>query len=496
MTTLQTSTDALEAQPLTTFIEEFGEGLLSNIERAHPPRFTQSHPDREAILSTLKRTPFETQSNAIQAICALLIDEQAPAGVINGEMGTGKTMMGIAATAVAYHEAKAKRFLVLSPPHLVYKWRREILDTVDNAKVWVLNGPDTLLSLLKLREAQPHDGPEYVILGRVRMRMGYHWSPAYHTKKSRFQVGHDGIQAQTAWIEQCVCPDCYQVIRDEDNEAIAPHRFPTESQMQCQHCHSPLWTLKRQRQTSGLGETVKRALQTLPTIGKVTANRLLSSFGEQYLAKAMADNIYELVNLLDENGEFVFTERQAERIERKLAKTQFAFGQGDFQASEFIKRYFPSGFFDWLVIDEAHEYKNAGSAQGQAMQVLASCTRHRLLLTGTLMGGYAEDLFYLLWRTMPNVMMNDGYHYSRGKLGRAAMQFSQEHGIIKEVMKVSEEGHHKTAKGKALRVSQTRAPGFGPLGVAKYVLPYTVFVKLSEMQVGVLPDYEPATLSP
>ncbi|MFA0077686.1 SNF2-related protein [Vibrio artabrorum] len=490
MTTLQTTPEALDTLTLTSFIETFGEGLLSNIEAAHPPRFTQSNSNREAILGTLKRTPFEAQANAIQAICALLIDEQAPAGVINGEMGTGKTMMGIAATAVAYHESKAKRFLVLSPPHLVYKWRREILDTVDNAKVWVLNGPDTLLSLLKLREAQPHDGPEYVILGRVRMRMGYHWSPAYRVKKARIQVGHDGLRAQTAWIEQCVCPDCYQVVRDEDDEAIAPSHFPTDSQMQCKHCQSPLWTLKRQRQSSGLGETVKRALQTLPTIGKVTANRLLSCFGEQYLAKAMADNIYELVNLLDEDGEFVFTERQAERIERKLAKTQFAFGQGDFQASEFIKRYFPAGFFDWLMIDEAHEYKNAGSAQGQAMQVLASCTNHRLLLTGTLMGGYAEDLFYLLWRSMPNVMMNDGYHYSRGKLGRAAMQFSQEHGIIKEVMKVSEEGHHKTAKGKALRVSQTRAPGFGPLGVAKYVLPYTVFVKLSEMQVGVLPDYQ------
>ncbi|ANU39343.1 DNA topoisomerase (plasmid) [Vibrio scophthalmi] len=45
-------------------------------------------------------------------------------------------------------------------------------------------------------------------------------------------------------------------------------------------------------------------------------------------------------------------------------------------------------------------------------------------------------------------------------------------------MKVTDEANHKTAKGKNVRVSQTRAPGFGPLGVAKYVLPYTVFVKL------------------
>ncbi len=485
-----TSTPETLTLPLHDFIAEFGEGLLTNIEAAHPPRYQTPNERRTQVMHSLKRVPFEAQAEAVQAISTLLIDEQAPAGILNGEMGTGKTIMGIAATAVAYDEGKAKRFLVLSPPHLVYKWRREILDTVPNAKVWVLNGPDTLLSLLKLRQAQPHDGPEYVILGRVRMRMGYHWKPVYQTRKVKQTLGHDGLHAQTAWMTFACCPDCYSFVKDEEGELIAPSHFPTDQQLSCEACGSALWTLRRQRQESNLSQTVSRALQTLPTIGKVTAGKLLDGFGDRYLAKALTDNIYELVNLLDEDGEFVFNERQAERIERKLAKTQFAFGQGDYQASEFIKRYFPTGFFDWLVIDEAHEYKNAGAAQGQAMQVLASCVKQCLLLTGTLMGGYAEDLFYLLWRTMPSIMMADGYRYHRGKLGSAALSFSQEHGIIKEVMKVTDDANHKTAKGKNIRVSQTRAPGFGPLGVAKYVLPYTVFVKLKDMGDGILPDYQ------
>lgn len=475
---------------LHSFIDQFGEGLLSNIEAAHPARYQSPCEARTRILQSLKRTPFDAQAEAIQAISTLLLDEHAPAGILNGEMGTGKTMMGIAATAIAYHEGKAQRFLVLSPPHLVYKWRREILDTVPDAKVWVLNGPDTLLALLKLREAAKHDGPEYVVLGRVRMRMGYHWQPAYQTKTLKRTLGHDGLRAQTALLKFVCCPDCGQLVKDEEGELIAPSHFPVDQQLRCAHCHSALWTLKRQRQDDNLTKTVSRALQTLPTIGKVTAGRLLDGFGERVLAKALTDNIYELVNLLDAEGEFVFNERQAERIERKLAKTQFAFGQGDYQASEFIKRYFPYGFFDWLVIDEAHEYKNSGAAQGQAMQVLASSVRQCLLLTGTLMGGYAEDVFYLLWRAMPSIMMNDGYRYHRGKLGSAALAFSQEHGIIKEIMKVTDEANHKTAKGKNVRVSQTRAPGFGPLGVAKYVLPYTVFVKLKEMGEGILPDYQ------
>ncbi len=490
MNTLTHAPMADNVLALHDFIDQFGEGLLDNIEAAHPARFQTPCERRTQVMQSLKRTPFEAQAQAIQAISTLLLDEHAPAGILNGEMGTGKTMMGIAATAIAYHEGKASRFLVLSPPHLVYKWRREILDTVPNAKVWVLNGPDTLLSLLKLREATKHDGPEYVVLGRVRMRMGYHWQPAYQTRTLKRTLGHDGVKAQTALLKWVSCPDCGQLVKDEEGELIAPSHFPCDQQRRCEHCHAALWTLRRQRQDENLSKTVSRALQTLPTIGKVTAGRLLDGFGEHVLAKALTDNIYELVNLLDENGEFVFHERQAERIERKLAKTQFAFGQGDYQASEFIKRYLPPGFFDWLVIDEAHEYKNAGAAQGQAMQVLAGCVKQCLLLTGTLMGGYAEDLFYLLWRTMPSVMMQDGYHYHRGKLGSAALAFSQEHGIIKEVMKVTDEANHKTAKGKNVKVSQTRAPGFGPLGVAKYVLPYTVFVKLKDMGEGILPDYQ------
>ena len=82
---------------LNAFIDNFGEGLLDNIEKAHPPRYTSDNPLRRTYLSSLKRAPFAAQAEAIQAICTTLSDDHAPAGIINGEMGTGKTLMGIAA---------------------------------------------------------------------------------------------------------------------------------------------------------------------------------------------------------------------------------------------------------------------------------------------------------------------------------------------------------------------------------------------------------------
>lgn len=217
---------------------------------------------------------------------------------------------------------------------------------------------------------------------------------------------------------------------------------------------------------------------------------MLNQFDEGLLASSLSDNLYQLVQLMDDNGQFVFSDRQAKRLERALGSFEVNIGQAGYQASEFIKRYLPKGFFSLLIVDEAHEFKNASSAQGQAMGVLAAQVNKVLLLTGTLMGGYADDLFYLLWRILPHRMIEDGYGYNRrGSLGSAAMGFMQKHGILKEVYKTTEEGHHRTARGKREYVQTSKAPGFSPLGVARYLLPYTAFLKLRDLEQTVLPEY-------
>ena len=55
--------------------------------------------------------------------------------------------------------------------------------------------------------------------------------------------------------------------------------------------------------------------------------------------------------------------------------------------AEFIKRYLPKGFFDLVILDEVHELKGGGTAQGQAMSCLIARSRKVLALTGTLRGG-------------------------------------------------------------------------------------------------------------
>jgi len=253
-----------------------------------------------------------------------------------------------------------------------------------------------------------------------------------------------------------------------------------------------LWTLMRPGE-KGPQERRKLLLDylcQLPTIGPRTAERLMQRFGEDLIGGMLADNIFEFINLMDSDGDLFFSDRQARRMERAMANMEFAFGQGGYQPTEFIKRQLHQGYFGLLVVDEGHEYKNEGSAQGQAMGVLARKCRKTLLLTGTLMGGYADDLFYLLWRLNPKAMIEDGFGYSaRSSLGPAAMQFMREHGVLKDIYKESESASHRTARGRNITHRTSKGPGFGPKGIMRYVVPCTVFLKLRDIGGNVLPPY-------
>lgn len=458
---------------------------MMSLNRSNPPVYTGSvNAHRQLVMDRLKRKPFAAQAEVVQAITALLLDRNEQAGIINAEMGTGKTMMAIAVAAVM-HAAGYRRTLVVSPPHLVYKWRREILETIPAARVWVLNGPDTLLKLLKLRDqmGDAYDGrQEFFILGRVRMRMGFHWRLACWKKRAA------GGQLLAA------CPDCGQVLEDLEGNLVTVEEFERgDRRRTCSSCRGALWTLIRPGKPDGGNRraTILKSMCRIPTIGPVRAERLLNDFGEDFLATMLVDNVSEFINLMDAKGNFVFSDRQAKRMERSMANIEFGFGEGGYQPTEFIKRYLPDGYFDLLVLDEGHEYKNSGSAQGQAMGVLAAKARKTVLLTGTLMGGYADDLFYLLFRILTQRMIEDGYRpNARGSMAPAAMSFMRDHGVLKDIYTERDGDSHKTARGKKLSVRTVKAPGFGPKGIHRFVLPFTVFLKLKDIGGNVLPDYQ------
>ena len=121
--------------------------------------------------------------------------------------------------------------------------------------------------------------------------------------------------------------------------------------------------------------------------------------------------------------------------------------------AQFIKDKL-KGFFDLLIGDECHQFKNQ-TGQGWAFAALAKACKYTLCLTGTLAGGYASDLFYLLFRTHSKLMIEDGNEWAN------PTRFIEKYGILERITTVSEEDG-LTTKAKKRTVIKEK-PGISPL---------------------------------
>ena len=138
------------------------------------------------------------------------------------------------------------------------------------------------------------------------------------------------------------------------------------------------------------------------------------------------------------------------------------------------------GVFDYLALDEAHLLMN-NSLQGVASHHLMRSAKHTLLLTGTLLNGFAANLFYTLFRVCPNIMRQEGFTYAD------EAEFARLFGVIsRESMFQIERGRQVNRVGST---KEKRLPGVSPLVFTKFLLNLTSFIALDDMAEG-LPSYE------
>ena len=153
---------------------------------------------------------------------------------------------------------------------------------------------------------------------------------------------------------------------------------------------------------------------------------------------------------------------------------------------EFIGRYMP-GWFDYAICDEIHQLAG-DTAQGNALGTLASCTDRIVGLTGTLLGGYADDLFNTLFRLEARRMKEHGYEW--GTTGRSS--FIQDYGVLETITKV-EPANNACSKAKTTSTVR-RKPGASPLLFGEFLMQLCAFVFLEDIS-GELPPYEETYLS-
>jgi len=383
---MEATTDIIEADEpktvkLADFLDEWGDILKAEVVKNMNPVYSQKAEDdwdaqaREK-LQLLLRKPFESQTRkGILPIARSFFKEDHKADFLVGEMGTGKTFMGL---AVAHLLPKQnKRILIQCPGHLVKKWIREAQETIPNCNCININGKS--LSLLidnKLQRTKPV-GTEIWVMGKDRAKLHYQRVP----------------QMITICGRSC-CPECGRQITGDNTET-------------CEHCKARMW---------------------------------------------MADRTKV----------------------RRYAK------------AEFIKRFFPKNFFDLLILDEVHELKGGDTAQGQAMSCLITRSDKVLALTGTLMGGYSTNLYYLLWRMFSRQMKSERFEFGR------SLQFAERYGVVQRTYdtKDIELSLNQASIGRKLGKGRTKeSPGISPLLLPDLLLEHSAFVRLADVS-DALPEYE------
>ncbi len=156
-----------------------------------------------------------------------------------------------------------------------------------------------------------------------------------------------------------------------------------------------------------------------------------------------------------------------------------------FAKAEFFKHYVGKGFFDFLIADEIHELKGGTTAQGQAFADFCSVSKHVIALTGTLMGGYATNLFYIFWRMFPQKMKEAGFKFYD------TTSFAENYGIVETqvVTEGADNNDYSIGKSAKTRRFKKEKPGVSPLMLTNFLLENTIFMKLSDVACN-LPPYK------
>ena len=213
---------------LGEFIDTFKDAIARRVVESYPPLYRPSENGHK--MPRLLRKPLGAQEDAIKG-AALSLEAHRGTTVV-GEMGTGKTFIG----AAAAHMAGFRRILILCPPHLTRKWKREVEQTVPFARAAIVS---SITDLERLR-LSAGSGPLFAVMSRERAKLSYRWKPAI-VERWAAAAGRLVRDEETGepFRVPC-CPVCTAQVVDRDGVPLSDADLNRRKRT-CDHCNSPLW---------------------------------------------------------------------------------------------------------------------------------------------------------------------------------------------------------------------------------------------------------------
>jgi superfamily II DNA or RNA helicase len=414
------------------FAPDLGERILERYPALH--QFADPISPR---VSTLLRTPFPAQSVAMMGIVKRW--QIAPTALVVAECGAGKTLISLGAMHVS-SEGQPYTAIAMVPPHLVVKWAREAFLTIPGIRVFLIddmrNGGDT---------KSPHGVNEVQLQGGTIIRKGL------QTTLSDLRLRKLHANSRKRWLSLCRRPALFIVGRER----------------------------------AKLGYFWRHAFR-IPRSGPNLGCAVNSDTGQPI--------VIDERRLTQDDFDKIKLSETIDSLDGKPCRTfHSALWQADptklhrMAPIEFIGRYLDDEWFDYAICDEVHQLAG-DTAQGNALGTLACCAGRSVGLTGTLLGGYADDVYNTLFRLEPRKMKDAGYEF--GTTGRSA--FTQDYGVLETITRI-ESGDNACSKAKAAKTVR-RKPGASPLLFGQHLMQLCAFVFLEDIS-SELPPYEESLLS-
>ncbi|HEV2314761.1 MAG TPA: helicase-related protein [Candidatus Acidoferrales bacterium] len=416
---------------LRAWTSELGERILQTFPPLHGFDDAAS-----PLIGQLLRKTFPAQTLAIMGVVKRW--NEARGAAVIAECGTGKTLISLGAVHV-HSERKPVTALAMVPPQLVDKWAREALLTLPRVRVFFVDGLRTPTSSLS------HAG-----INEVRLRHGRIVREGLRTTLTELRLRKMARTARQRWDSICGFPALFIVGRERGKLSYF-----------WRHAYGHAQCGRYQ------GSVVNPDTGCPIYLGEDGERLLSADFKKAKLSEILGAR----------NGD------ESAKLRRALYS---ALWQADgtktrrFAPVDFIGRYMPD-FFDYAIADEVHELKG-DTAQGNALGTLAACAQRTVVLTGTLLGGYADEVFNILYRVEPSKMVAEGFEY-----GEAGVRtFTETYGLLEKIT-VIEPADNACSEARVTKRIRRR-PGASPLLFGRFLMSLGAFISLEDISEA-LPPY-------
>lgn len=471
---------------LEQFLQKWITHLTGIVAQDYPPVYQFDMNGYGRLLNSLsKQRPIPgmngksgllpAQKHAAAAILTRL--ETYSEAICVGEMGTGKTSLasGIAAGR------NARRTIVLCPPHLIDKWQREFKAVWPGVRTMHLQ---TISDVDQFFANQPDDAPLVGVLKQTTARSASGWEHAYdYGGPASHNYGSKGYSdIQRPWGQVLSARKLMDLLAEERPFTEVQIKALQQRGIRCPVCGETQFL-------SGRPLTVNELKSATRVCSNQTCRSPLYQFthrrSESQIRgsfKLYAEREQILRSYIDKGQPVPF--HQLQYWHGNIVKDTF--GYGKVPLAGYIKKI-AKGRLDLLLVDEVHQYKSIDSDQGYAMHHLAQAAEKVVALTGTIYGGKASSLFYLLFRLAPEMCRAYIEPDATGQRRLRSRDWVSAYGILQRIETITLDEDGKQTANSRSNVRFKELPGGSP-AMLPWLLNRSVFLSLGDMGFP-LPEY-------